>query len=74
MLPSIGNLLNGVIIPKLINRPYASWLLINLDFLLPHIVHFNNIIALPLLVPEIFGSIFLVFFYTLNNMFPFICL
>ena len=68
--PNIGTLFNGVLIPKLLNRPFAFWFLINLDFLLPHIAHFDNIIALPLLVFEIFEFMFLVFFYTLNNMFP----
>ena len=34
-------------------------------------MQFDNIIALPLLVLEIFGSMFSVFFYTLNNMIPF---
>ena len=63
--PNIGNLLNGVLIPQLLNSPFASWLLINLDFSLPHIVHFDNIIALPLQVLKISGSMFLVFFFTL---------
>ena len=57
--------------PKLLNRPFASWFLINLDFLLSHIAHFDNIITLPLLVLDTCGSMFLVFFYTLGNMFPF---
>ena len=69
--PNTGTLLNGVLLPKLLNSLFASWFLINLDFLLPHIAHFDNIIDLPLLVLEIFGFMFLVFFYTLNNMFPF---
>ena len=34
-------------------------------------MQFDNIIALRLLVLEIFGSMFSVFFYTLNNMIPF---
>ena len=46
----------------MLNRPFASWFLINLDILLPHIAHFDDIIALPLLVPEIFGSMFSAFF------------
>ena len=67
--PSTGILLNGVLIPNLLNNPFASWFLINLDFLLPHIAHFDNIIALPILVLKISGSMFSVyFFYTLNNM------
>ena len=59
---NIGTLLNSVLIPKLLNSRFASWFLINLDFLLSHIAHFDNIIDLLLLVLEIFGSIFLVFF------------
>ena len=47
--------------PNLLNSPFASWFLTNLDFLLPHIAHFDNIIALPLLVLEIFGPMFSVF-------------
>ena len=34
--------LKGVFIPKLLNNPLASHSLINLDFLLPHIAHFDN--------------------------------
>ena len=48
-----------------------SWFLINLDFILPHIAHFDNIITLTLLLAETFGSMFSVFFYTLNNMISF---
>ena len=55
MSPNIGNLLKGVLIPNLLNNPFASCLLINLDFLLPHIAHFDNIIILPLLVLETCG-------------------
>ena len=60
--PNIGTLLNGVLIPELLNSPFASGFSINLDFLLPHIAHFDNVIALPLLVLEIFGSMFSVSF------------
>ena len=62
MPPSIGILFNGVLIPKLLNNHFASCLLINLDFLLLHIAHFDNIINLPLLVLETCGSIFFVCF------------
>ena len=62
MSPNIGNLLKGVLIPKLLNNPFASCFLINLDFLLPHIAHFYNIISLPLLVLETCGFMFLVYF------------
>ena len=62
MSPNIGNLLNGVLIPNLLNNPFASYLLINLNFLLPHIAHFDNITNLPLLVLDICRSIFFVCF------------
>ena len=67
MSPNIGNLLNGVLIPNLLNNPFASCLLTNLDFLLPHIAHFDNIITLPLLVLETCGFTFSVCFYILKN-------
>ena len=60
--PNIGTSLNGVLRPKLLNSPFASWFIINLDFLLPHIAHFDNIIALPLLIPETFGYMFSISF------------
>ena len=46
-MPNNGTLLNGVLTPKLRNSPFASWFLINLNFLLPHVAHFDNIIVLP---------------------------
>ena len=64
MSPSTGILLNGVLVPSLLNNPFASCLLINSDFLLPHIVHFDNIIVLPLLVLETCG--FMLFFIFLT--------
>ena len=60
--PNIGTLLNGVLIPKLLNSPFVSWFLINLDFLLPHITHFDNTIVLPLLVFETLVFMFSVSF------------
>ena len=60
--PSTGTLLNDVLMPRLLNNPFASCLLINVDFLLLHIVHFDYIISLPLLVLETCGSIFFVCF------------
>ena len=60
-------LLNGVLIPKLLNNPSTSCFLINFDFLLLNIVPFDNIIVLPLPVPEMLGFIFVHFFYTLKN-------
>ena len=44
MSPTNGNLLNGVLRPKLLNIPLAFCFLINPDCLLPHIAHFHNII------------------------------
>ena len=61
--PNIGTLFNGVLIAKLLNSPFASWFLINLNFLLPHIAHFDNIITIPLLVLETCGFIFFCMFY-----------
>ena len=61
MSPNIGNLLNGVSIPNVLNNPFASWFLMNLDFLPPHTTHFDNI-TLPLLVLETCGFIFFVCF------------
>ena len=62
MSPNVGNLLNGVLIPNLLNDPFAPCLLINLDFLLPHIAHFDNISTLQLLVLETYGFTFFVCF------------
>ena len=54
--------------PKLLNIPFASCSFINLDFLVPHIAHFNSNSVLPLLTFETFGFILSVFFfYTLKN-------
>ena len=57
-----GTLLNGVLIPKLLNSPFASLFLINLDFLLQHIAHFDNTIVLSLLVFETLEFMFSVSF------------
>ena len=54
--PNNGILFNGVLRPKLLNIPLASWFLTNLDFLLPQITHFGNIV-LPLLIFETLGFI-----------------
>ena len=48
--------------PNLLNNPLASCFLINLDFLLPHHAHFDNIISLPLLVLETCGFMCFVYF------------
>ena len=69
MSPNNGILFNGVLIPKLLNNTFACCSLINFDFLLPHMAHFDKIIVLPLIVFETFGFILSVFpfFYTLNS-------
>ena len=59
MSPNIGNLLNGALIPNLLNNPFASCLLINLNFLLPHIAHFDDIMNLQVLVLDTCRSMFL---------------
>ena len=54
-------LFNGVLRPTLLNIPFASCPFINLDFLLPHIAHFDNSIVLPLLVFRALGFILSVY-------------
>ena len=48
--PNNEILFNGVLIPRLLNNSFAYCSLINFDFLLPHMAHFDNIIVLPLVV------------------------
>ena len=60
--PNIGTLLNDVLTPKLLNRPFASRSLINRDFLLPHIAHFDNIVFVTLLVFQTLRFMFSVSF------------
>ena len=54
--------LNGVLIPKLLNKPFASYSFTNLDFLVPQAEHFDYITNLLFFVLNIFGSIFSVYF------------
>ena len=63
--PSIGILFSGVLIPNLLNNPFVSCFLIDLDFLLPHSAHFDNIVSLPLLVLETCRFMFFCIFSTL---------
>ena len=68
--PSNVILFNSVLIPKLLNNPFACCSLINFDFLLPHITHFDKVIVLPLVVFETFGfmlSVFLLHFKRYDN-------
>ena len=67
MSPNNGTLLNGILRAKLLNSPFASQFLVNLDFLLPHYGHFDNIIVLPLLVFETLGFMFFVYFLHLTQ-------
>ena len=61
--PDTGISVTGVLIPRLLNNAFASCFLINFAFLEPHIAHFDNVIVLPLLVAETFGSILSVFLF-----------
>ena len=56
-----GFLLNGVLIHKLLNNPFDSCYLINLDFLLPQTTHFDDKANLPFLVFIIFALYFCIF-------------
>ena len=63
MSPNNGILLVGVLRPKLLNNPFASCFIINLDFLLSHTAHFDNNIVLPFLVFNTFEFTFSVSFF-----------
>ena len=58
----VSSLLNGVLTPKLLNNLFASWFLINFDFLLLHVAQLGNIVVLALLVFKTLGFLFSVFF------------
>ena len=47
MSPNNGIFFNGVLIPKLLNNPFASCSFMNLEFLLPHTAHLDNNKDLP---------------------------
>ena len=51
-------LLNGVLIPKLLNKPFTSCSSTNLDFLIPQTGHFNCIINLLFFVLTILSIFF----------------
>ena len=57
--------LNGVFITKLVNNSLAFFSLMNLDFLMRHIAHFDNSVVLSLLLFERLGFMFSVFFFIL---------
>ena len=54
MSPNNGILLNGDLRPRLLDNPFVSCSLINLDFLLPHAAHFDGNTILPFFVYNIF--------------------
>ena len=56
MLPNNRMLFNGVLSPKLLNNPFPFCSFANLDFSLPHIVHFDDNIVVAFLVFNIFES------------------
>ena len=67
MSPNNEIFLNGVLRPKLLNIPFASCSVINLDFLLLHATHFDNNIDLPFLVLKTFEFTFSVFFLAFQH-------
>ena len=62
MSPNNGISLNGVLRTKLLNITFAYCSFINLDFLIPNAVHFDDKIVLSFLAFNIFESIFSVSF------------
>ena len=61
-----GILLRGVLIPKLLNKPFASCSFKNLDFLIPQTEHFDcitNLLFFVLFLDQYFQYLF----YTLRN-------
>ena len=70
MSPNTGILLKGVFILKLFNKHLVFCFLINLDFLLSHIAHFDKSIIPPLFVSvtlEFLFVVVLVHFKQYNN-------
>ena len=61
---SVNNitLVNGVLITKLLNIPFSSLFLINLDFLPSNSIHFDNNSVLPLLFYKTLGFMFSISF------------
>ena len=58
---NIGILLKSVLILRILNNPIPFCFFINLDFLVLHTAHFDNIIVPPFIVFETNGLMFLVF-------------
>ena len=59
--------LNGVLIPKLLNKTFASYSFTNLDFLILQAGHFDCIINLPFFILKIFEFKFSVLFLHLTQ-------
>ena len=57
-----GISLNAVLIPKLLNKPFASCSLTNFDFLIPQKGHFDCPISLFFCSKHFWVSIFTIFF------------
>ena len=55
-------LLNDVLILILLNNPFSSSFLMNFYFLQPNMSQFDNAIVLSLLVTEMFGFTFILFY------------
>ena len=68
MLPNNGISFSGVLIPTLLNNPFASCSLMNLDFLLLQLAHFDDQANLPFLASIILQSIFFYSLCILNNL------
>ena len=49
MSPNNGIIVNGVLRPRLLNIPLASFSIINFDFLVPYVAHYDNSIVLLLI-------------------------
>ena len=58
---NIGILLKRVLILRLLNHPFVSSFLIDLDFLVLHTAHFDNIIVPPFIAFETYGLMLFVF-------------
>ena len=65
MSPNNGILLDGFLRPKLFNISFASCSFIDLDFLLPHRAHFDDV--LPFLVLLLLNLHFSYLICTSNN-------
>ena len=56
-----GILLKSFLILRLLNNPFASSFLMNLDFLVSHATHFDDIVILPFIACKTNGLMLFVF-------------